>query len=147
MRLTVLSHFPFIGKTLTESRLRPAFGINIIAIKRELKTIWLPSPSERIFPNDELIILGDRSELDQFKDYSPKEEAQTEEGSEEQMELETIAVKDHRNLINKKISDSGVREEFQGIIVGLEREGKRILNPSANTLLTEGDVLLIIAKK
>ncbi len=47
----------------------------------------------------------------------------------------------------KTIRDSGLREETDGLIVGLEREGKRILNPDSTIELLSGDLLWIVGDR
>jgi monovalent cation:H+ antiporter-2, CPA2 family len=66
VRLKVLSSSPFIGQSLEESRLKTSFGIHIIAIKRDRKTIWLPRVKERILSNDEFIALGNEKDINQL---------------------------------------------------------------------------------
>ncbi|HEU4607827.1 MAG TPA: TrkA C-terminal domain-containing protein, partial [Chitinophagaceae bacterium] len=40
--------------------------------------------------------------------------------------------------------ESGIREKAKGIIVGIERNGQRILNPESNTVFQEGDIIWIV---
>lgn len=70
VRLQIRDNFPYIGKTIEESLLRPAHGINIIAIKRGKKTIWLPNLTEQILEHDELIIYGDDDEIEQYSSFA-----------------------------------------------------------------------------
>lgn len=48
----------FIGKNLIESDLRRRYDVNIVAIKREGKTIVNPKAQEVFQPEDEIIVLG-----------------------------------------------------------------------------------------
>ena len=48
-------------------------------------------------------------------------------------------------LLNKEIRNSGIREIMNGMIVGLERNGVRILNPDANICIQENDLLWIVS--
>lgn len=145
VRIKVTSHSPFIGQTLEESHLRPSFGINIIAIKRGLKTFWLPKAKERIYPADELFVLAGKDEIENFKIYMEKvaEEITT----QPEMNIQALQITDKHILNNHPISDPSVKDHIPGLIVGLDRNGEHILNPSPTTILQNGDILLYIAKK
>ncbi|MGE0631795.1 MAG: cation:proton antiporter regulatory subunit [Pseudobdellovibrionaceae bacterium] len=46
--------------------------------------------------------------------------------------------------LGRSIRDSGIREEVKGLIVGIERNAQRILNPDSALTLQEGDLLWIV---
>lgn len=146
VRLKMLSHFPFIGKTLLESKLRPSFGINILAIKRNAKTIWIPTAQEIILPGDELMILGNKYEIDQFDDFTQKIEITPVHDSEEELVFTTVIIDENHPLINQTIAESKSREELHGLIISMQRGENRILNPEPNTVLQAGDLLHILTK-
>lgn len=147
VRVKVSSQFPFIGQSLEESRLRPSFGINIVAIKRALTTLWLPSAKERLLPEDELVILGEKDEIDRFRNFvrTIKDEEQPAEPPE--LQIQSLKIQAGHVLINHPISDAKMKEYVHGLIVGLDRKGQHILNPSPSTILQVGDILLYIAKE
>lgn len=72
VRLKINRHFPFIGKSLEESHLDPKYGLNIIAIKRPHKTVWLPPLDEKVHLEDELIIYGDTDEIDLYGGFTER---------------------------------------------------------------------------
>ncbi len=47
-----------VGKTLKQSRLRAALGINVLSIKRGNETLLAPQPNSIIEANDKLFVLG-----------------------------------------------------------------------------------------
>lgn len=143
----VTDQFPFIGQSLAESRLRPSYNINIVAIKRLVKTIWLPNAKERILPEDELIILGEKNEVEYFRESTQPIKAQGEPSEQRELEIESLHIDDTHVLVNHLIADPIVKEYINGLIVGLDRQGDHILNPPPSTVLEAGDVLLYISKK
>jgi di/tricarboxylate transporter len=46
-------------------------------------------------------------------------------------------------LIGRRLAESGLRQEFELSVIGLERHGKTVLVPGKDTVLGRGDVLLI----
>ena len=55
------------GATLKDSQVRQAFGLIVVAIKKQVgKMIFNPAPDSTIEAGDVLIILGNRQELDRF---------------------------------------------------------------------------------
>lgn len=60
-------NFEFVGKTLIESNLRKRYGVSVVGIFRNRKTITLPPGSELLMANDILVIVGSRSHIDDFQ--------------------------------------------------------------------------------
>ena len=50
-------------------------------------------------------------------------------------------------FIGKNIKNSQLREKTNGLIVGVERNGKRILNPESNMILEKNDILWVVGSK
>ncbi|CAM3917913.1 cation:proton antiporter [Flavobacterium cucumis] len=131
------------GKTLEELKIREQFGINIAAIKRGEITINIPIRSERLFPGDEINIIGTDEQVKLFKNYLDKHEIDAPVTAvKEDIILQQLELK-NRVCIGKSIRESQIREKTHGIIVGIERNGKRILNPESHWVLESDDILWI----
>ncbi|MBU0745155.1 MAG: cation:proton antiporter [Gammaproteobacteria bacterium] len=136
-----------VGKTLSENRLRQKFGVNVVAIRRGSKIILAPRGEEVIMPRDELIVLGNDEQIDAFKENAE------EDGFEHKREdilkefvLKGLALDKESPFAGKSIRDSNIREQVCGIVVGLERNGFRMLNPDPATVLKADDLLLVVGK-
>jgi CPA2 family monovalent cation:H+ antiporter-2 len=131
------------GKTLEELKIREQFGINIASIKRGDVTINIPIRTERLFPGDEINIIGTDEQVKLFKNYLDKHEIdEPEDIIKEDIILQQLELK-NRICIGKSIRESQIREKTHGIIVGIERNGKRILNPESHWILESDDILWI----
>lgn len=56
-------------------------------------------------------------------------------------------VDEHNKLKGKTIRDSGIRERTNGLIVGIERNNERILNPNSTTIFEWDDIVWIVGKE
>ena len=136
-----------VGKTLEELKIREQFGINIALIKRGDFSINIPMRNERLFPSDEIHVIGTDEQVKEFKKYLDKNEFDaTEIFEEEDIILQQLELK-NRVCIGKTIRESQIREKTHGIIVGIERNGKRILNPESHLVLESDDILWIAGNK
>jgi len=61
--------------------------------------------------------------------------------------LKKVIVDEHTKLHGVDIRSSGLRERTNGLIVGIERNKDRILNPDSTVKLEWGDVLWIVGDK
>lgn len=144
----ILPESPFIGKTLVELGLRERFGINIARIERGKITINIPKKEERLYPGDNIFVIGTDEQLDQFRkelEILPVEP--TEQKSNHEVLLQQFIVDKGFPYISKTIRESGIREKTHGLIVGIERNGQRILNPDSSTSFSEGDIVWIVGER
>lgn len=58
--------------------------------------------------------------------------------------LEKIIVDEHNGLKGKSIRSSGIREATHGLVVGIERNSARMLNPASDILFEWADVVWIV---
>jgi monovalent cation:H+ antiporter-2, CPA2 family len=145
VRIKVHPNANLVMKKLSELRLRTDYGINVVAIQRGLVTSVAPKPSEAILPHDELLVLGTDEEIDALK-------ASVERplGSPHHYkpisgyELGNVKILDHSPLAGHTIRNSGIREQFHCMVVGMERGSQRIINPESDIQLLPGDILWIV---
>jgi CPA2 family monovalent cation:H+ antiporter-2 len=135
------------GKTLEELRIREQLGINIAFIKRGEIMINIPNKNERLFPGDEICVIGTDNQVKEFKSYLHQNEIEIpEKVTETDIILKQLELKEEE-FIGKNIRDSLLREKTNGLIVGIERSGKRILNPESNMILEKNDILWVVGSK
>jgi CPA2 family monovalent cation:H+ antiporter-2 len=135
-----------VGKTLSELRIREELGVNIAFIKRGEFTINIPNKNERLFPGDEICIIGTDNQVKEFDSYLHKNEIQNPEVIETDIILKQLELKEEE-FIGATIKDSQLREKTNGLIVGIERRGKRMLNPESNMILEKHDILWVVGSK
>ena len=145
-KLTALS--PFIGRTLLESQIREEFGVNIAAIERDDVTINVPDRFERLYPQDVISVIGNDEQLKRFKAYLEKSEIRSDIlKRKSEVKLVHFTVQANSNLIGKSIKESNIREHSKGLVVGIERHGKKILNPESDVIFEEGDLIWIVGNE
>lgn len=134
-----------VGKTLYENQLRRKFGVNVVAIRRGSKIIQAPRGDERIMLHDELVVLGNDDQIDAFRNNAEnKHFEQKKEDILKSFTLRPVVLGEGDPLIGTSIRDSNIREHSHGIVVGLERNGYRILNPDPSTTLKVNDMVLVV---
>jgi CPA2 family monovalent cation:H+ antiporter-2 len=135
------------GETLKTLQLREQLGINIASIKRGEITIHIPDANERLFPGDEINVIGTDAQVQDFKKYLDQHEVEASpEFQEPDIVLRQIELKNHA-FIGKSIKESKLREKTKGVVVGVEKRGQRFMNPESNVLLEKDDILWIVGDK
>ncbi len=136
---------PRAGKTLEELAIRENLGVNIAMIKRgDYYTVLAPSRVERIYPGDRMFVIGTDEQLDAFEKYIQPDTEQQKLVEQHDVVLKKIIVKDNSSLLGKTIRESSVRERTNGLVVGIERGGRRMLNPESYTLFELNDKVWIV---
>ena len=135
-----------VGKPLEEIKIREVIGVNIAYIKRGNLNINVPTKYEKLYPSDEIYVIGTDAQVKEFSDYLKKHEVKVikEEDSDivlQQFELE------NQDFIGRTIRESELREQTKGLVVGIEHNGKRILNPESNFILSKNDVVWVVGDR
>ncbi len=147
VRIKVHPNSEVVGFKIKELGLRSRFGLNIVVIRRGLRFVVAPSPELPVFPKDELLVLGTDEQVESartFLEHPPglEEDFDPIEG----FELRNINVDPGSPLVGRSLRDCAIRERFGAMVVGIEREGKRLLNPDSQALILPGDALWLVGE-
>lgn len=135
-----------LGKDLESLAWREQYGINIASIERGKRMILAPQRMERVFPFDKLAIIGTDQQLQLFRRVvEPDLPPQLME--EDEIRLMKVRVDEHNHLNGKTIRNSRIREQTKGLVVGIERQGQRILNPASDTTFEWDDIIWIVGER
>ena len=136
------------GKTLQELNLGKNYGVHIASILREKKRINIPGGNERIFPSDKLQVIGTDDQLNTFSDNIQKGAIpQWETYEQSEMNLKQFIIDANSIFLGKNIRQSGIREKYHCMIVGIERENGILMAPNVNIPFEEGDIIWIVGEK
>ncbi|MES2447194.1 MAG: cation:proton antiporter [Bacteroidota bacterium] len=145
LELIVAPESTLVGQTLVELAVREKYGINIALIERGKIMIPTPARTERLYPNDKVLVIGTD---DQLASVKPLFEGIVDESAtsfpKQDMSLQKIIINSKSPVFGQTIRDSGIRERTQGLVVGIERNGVRILNPDSNLVFENDDIVWIV---
>ena len=137
------------GSSLKELKLREDMGINVAYIERGNQTIYVPEGNVRIFPHDVLGVIGSDQAMQNFElllnDYNQMQQSQ--HHAAELIVLEKFRVNEGTHLKDLSIRESRIHELTDGLVVGIERNGKRIYNPSSDTIFLWDDLVWLVGNR
>jgi CPA2 family monovalent cation:H+ antiporter-2 len=144
----VLSPFSELAaKTLEESAIKEKAGVTITMIERSGLRILAPGRYDRLLPHDRLFVIGTDEQLDAVRPLIETKAPDVVTSTNENFGLDSISIDEHSRFINQTIRECGIREETSGLIVGIERDGKRILNPDSSLRFNPGDRVWIVGDR
>jgi CPA2 family monovalent cation:H+ antiporter-2 len=134
-----------VGRPLELLGLREKYGLNIVVVSRDGQDIVAPTAKDILYPGDKLLCFATDSEIERFRsDLALEQLAQTGGQQSEDYEIRRFRVRNESAMNNVSIRHSGIREHFDCIVVGIEREGKRLRSPESKMIITEGDLLWVV---
>ena len=139
---------PYVGKTLSEIQVREVFGVNIAMIERGDIVINVPTRQQRLYPHDKISVIGTDEQLQKFKIYLESSVRESLiENTKQKVSLHHFTVGEKSKLINKNIRESKIRERSNSLVVGIERNGSRILNPESDLVFEINDKVWIVGNE
>lgn len=147
VELEVAPEAEYVGKTLLELAWRERYGVNIVFIKRGEKLIHVPGRNNKLLPRDLVGIIATDEQIQKFKPvFDAKDALIPSDVDVEDIALKKIVVNEHTKLKGLDIRSSGLRERTNGLVIGIEREGQRILNPESSTVFEWNDIVWIVGE-
>jgi len=140
---------PVAGKKLDELQWREQLGVNIAKIERGLIIKLIPGKDDRIYPGDKLyVICTDWQEKKLNAVLRPsKDILKAGDLMQPDVVLDKFTIEKDSPFLFQSIRYSPIKTQSLGLVVGIERDGKRILNPSSDTIFQENDVIWIVGEK
>ncbi|MFC5271622.1 cation:proton antiporter [Adhaeribacter terreus] len=146
--LEVSPQAAYIGKNLLELAWRENYGVNIAYIKRGDKLIYAPGKNNKLLPFDHVGIIATDEQIQAFKPvFDMQEQIEAATPNVEDIVVQKIVVDEHNRLKGQTVLSSGIRERTNGLVVGIERNHERILNPTSTTTFEWGDIVWIVGEK
>lgn len=146
--LEIPGESPWAGRTLMELNLGKRYGVHVASILRGRRRINIPGGAERLFPLDKIQVIGTDEQLNNFSEdmqNGAKIDWQVYEQSE--MSLKQFIVDTDSIFLGKTIRESGIRDKYRCMIVGVEREDGTLVTPDVNVPFEEGDVVWVVGEK
>lgn len=135
------------SKTLAESRLGSALGLNAIAILRGGDSRLAPRPDTVLESGDTLLVEGN---LDQFDELRSRmhlvledDEVTLERLTTEEIAIGEAKVSSSSDLIGFSLLEADFRQRFNVIVLAIWRDDAPMVTNLANIQIQQGDVLLV----
>lgn len=136
------------GKSFAKLDLGKRFGIQISSILRSGRRINIPGGEEILFPNDQLQIIGTDTQLAELNRAIHQNIYKDEPDYEErEMVLRQIVIDKSSPLIDKTLRDSGLRDIYRLMVVGLETGESELTPVSPDYVFTKGDILWVVGER
>lgn len=137
------------GHTLSELALGARFEIMVVAIFRGQYCINIPGGKERLFPQDRIQVIGSDEQISRFgeKLNAMTVPIVTSDLSQSEVCLKQFIVDDNSFFVGKTIRESGIRDKYKCVVVGIERGSASLRNPEADTLFVAGDLVWVVGEE
>jgi CPA2 family monovalent cation:H+ antiporter-2 len=137
-----------VAVSLREARLRNRFGVIVTMIERGNLKLIPPGGDDLLLPFDKIFLLGTDSQLAAARDEIEKDQVnEVEVVSDDEIGLASVLLDLEHPFVGLMVLECGIRELVGGLIVGIERNGSRQLNPMPEMVLQANDLLWIVGNK
>lgn len=150
--VSVPENSELINKSLSKSRMGASFGVTVLAIIRENKTIVMPDPEEIILNNDKLVIGGKKDDLDILRGLQELKLVDEDRKlsiplESDQVGLVEVTLSPRSNLAGKSLRQIHFRGKYGLQVIAIWRQGRAYRTSLRDIPLKIGDALLILGKK
>lgn len=137
---------PFVGDRLSNTHIRPDYGVDIVAIHRGQAFISVPSGDTRLFPGDTIGVIGTDDQISAFLPVIESEPTTEPAPDTSDFKLKSITLSPTSPLIGKTLATADVRRLYQIHVVAMRR-GDRYIDRPASIILTPGDILWVVGQE
>ena len=137
------------GYTLADLALTTRFGVMVVAIFRGQGCMNIPGGKERLYPQDRVQVIGSDEQLERFGE---KLQAMTlppadSDLTQSEVCLKQFVITGESPFNGKSIRESGIRDKYKCVVVGLERGTASLRNPESDTIFKSGDLVWVVGEE
>lgn len=136
------------GQALNQLQLGSKFGVHVSSILRASRRINIPDGNSIIFPGDRIRAIGSDDQLQKMRAALENEVYSEDlEFEKREMHLHQIVVTSQTPFVNMALKESGIRDRYNCMVVGLEEGKENLSNVSPNYRFKEGDIIWIVGEE
>lgn len=140
------------GQTLKELNMGRVYGVHVASILRGSRRINIPGGDERIYPNDRLQVIGTDEQLATLGKAMNRLEEETKDKEQQnwehqEMRLKQFIIDADSPFLDKSIRHSGIRNQYNCLIVGIEKADGTLMSPDADEVLHQGEVIWVVGEE
>ena len=147
-KMTLSPDSVYSGQLIKDTDFRDNYNVSVVSVERGKQVFELPKSDFQLFPLDKITFVGHE---DHLRLLLPKVEAfgdqLIQEHEEGEVDLYKVEVRPNSPFIGVALMDSGLAENFDAMIIAIERDGHFILNPSARITFQAADLVWFVAQQ
>ncbi len=135
------------GKTLAESRIGSALGLNVLSIIRDRETKLAPEPDTPLKSGDRLMVAG---RPDRLAELYGRHHLVLEDGEfgldqlvSAEIQIAELALSPNARILGQTLKQIDVRHRYGVVVLAIWRDGSPIRTEVDSTPLQSGDILLV----
>ena len=133
------------GRKIAELKLRSRLGCSVVGIERQGFMIPLPAPDTVLYPRDKVLLLGTAEQVEAGGAFlGAVSGAPAADSLFEEVRMETLMVPAWSRAAGQTLAELAPSRIHGLQVAGINRLGRRILNPSAEERLAGGDEMLVL---
>jgi len=147
-RMTLSPHSSYVGKRIRDCEFREKYNIIVVGVDRADEATDLPRRDFLLYPMDEIVFLGTEEHLAQLRPLvEVEEEVLVRERPMSDVNIHCATVDGTSKYVGVSLRESDLLNQFNTLIIAVERDGQFILNPSASIVFQEGDTVWFVASE
>jgi CPA2 family monovalent cation:H+ antiporter-2 len=147
-KMTMSPDSEYAGKLIKDTDFRDNYNVSVVSVERGKQLFELPKSDFQLFPFDKVTFVGHEDHLRLLVGkVEVFDDALIQEHEESEVDLYNVQVRPNSPYVGVALKDSGLTENFDAMIIAIERDGHFILNPSARITFQPGDLVWFVAQK
>ncbi len=132
------------GHTLGELALRTKFGCTVAGVERQGVMVGNPTGDMILYPRDKVLLLGTPEQVAAGKEFLHHASGTPVTSNFDEVRMESVELPPGSGLHDRTLAELALSKEFGLQVAGINRYGRRILNPGGDEKLFTGDNVLVL---
>ena len=132
------------GRTLGELTLRARFGCTVAGVERQGVMVGNPTSDMILYPRDKVLLLGDPPQVASGKEFLQRVSGTAPASTFDEVRMEAVTVPANSEMNDRSLVDLSLSRTFGVQVAGINRGGRRMLNPGGEEKLLGGDDVLVL---
>ena len=139
---------PYSGKLIKDTDFRDNYNVSVVSVERGKQLYELPKSDFQLFPYDKITFVGHEDHLRLLLGrVEAFDERLIPEHEESDVEMYKVEVKADSSFVGVALMDSGLSDQYEAMVIAIERDGHFILNPSARIAFQPNDIVWFVAQR
>ena len=147
-KMTLSPDSVYAGQYIKDTDFRDNYNVSVVSVERGKQLYELPKSDFQLFPYDKITFVGHEDHLRLLLGrVEAFDDALIQEHEESDVDLFKVEVQPDSSFVDVALMDSGLSDQYEAMIIAIERDGQFILNPSARITFQPLDIVWFVAQK